>query len=144
MDVLKSAVIVGENAGGKSNFVKSLQYLKTFFKENREVVSSSEYINADYTADFSKMRYIYTAQKFSLSVLINGMIYFYNLELDFLGIKSEKLEIMKKNKTQRQKILMVERTEIEPSLTEIVKSSKKFGFAMIKHEVQCISCGLSI
>ena len=48
-DVLKTAVIVGENAGGKTNFVKSLQYLKTFFKENREVVSSSEYINDEYT-----------------------------------------------------------------------------------------------
>ena len=33
-DVLKSAVIVGENAGGKSNFIKSLQYLKKFFKDN--------------------------------------------------------------------------------------------------------------
>lgn len=27
IDVLKNAVIVGENAGGKSNFVKSLSYL---------------------------------------------------------------------------------------------------------------------
>jgi AAA15 family ATPase/GTPase len=36
-DVLKSAVIVGENAGGKSNFIKSLQYLKKFFKDNQPV-----------------------------------------------------------------------------------------------------------
>ena len=138
VDVLKSAVIVGENAGGKSNFVKSLQYLKTFFKENREVASSTEYINDDYTEDFSRMRYMDTAQKFSLSVLINGTIYFYDLEIDFLGIKSEKLEVLNKNKKQRQKILLVERTEYEPSLTEIVKSPKKFRFSGLKYEVQCI------
>ncbi len=30
IDVLKTAVIVGENAGGKSNFVRSLSYLQSF------------------------------------------------------------------------------------------------------------------
>ena len=138
VDVLKSAVIVGENAGGKSNFVKSLQYLKKFFKENREVVSSSEYLNDEYTADFSKMRYIDTAQKFSLRVLINGTVYFYNLEIDFLGIKFEKLEVLRENKSQRQKILVVERTEVEPSLTDFVKSPKEFKFSTLKYEIQCI------
>ena len=137
-DVLKSAVIVGENAGGKSNFVKSLQYLKTFFKENREVVSSSEYLNDEYTADFSKLTYADTAQKFSLSVLINGTVYFYNLEIDFLGIKFEELEVLKENKKQRQKILLVERTEDEPSLMDFVKSPKEFKFARLRYEVKCI------
>lgn len=138
-DVLKSAVIVGENAGGKSNFVKSLQYLKTFFKENREVVSSSEYLNDEYTADFSKLRYMDTAQKFSLSILINGTVYFYNLEIDFLGIKFEELEVLKENKTKRQKILVVDRTEDEPSLTDFVRSPKEFKFSTLKYEIQCIS-----
>lgn len=31
VDLLKTAVIVGENAGGKSNFVRSLSYLQSFF-----------------------------------------------------------------------------------------------------------------
>lgn len=31
-NVLKTAVIVGENAGGKSNFVRSLAYFQSFFK----------------------------------------------------------------------------------------------------------------
>ncbi len=138
VDVLKSAVIVGENAGGKSNFVKSLQYIKAFFKENREVVSSSEYLTDEYTEDSSKMRYMDTAQKFSLSVLINGTVYFYNLEIDFLGIKFEELEVQKKNKSQRQKILVVDRTEVEPSLTDFVKSPKEFKFSTLKYEIQCI------
>ena len=55
-NVLKSAVIIGENAGGKTNFVKSLQYLKN--KKNWKVESASKYINDDYTEDFSKLRYM--------------------------------------------------------------------------------------
>lgn len=137
-DVLKTAVIVGENAGGKTNFVKSLQYLKTFFKENREVVSSSEYINDEYTADFSKMRYVDTSQKFSLGVLIKGTMYYYDLEIDFLGVKSEKLEVLKENNFKRQPILIVERTEYEPILTDFVKNPKEFKFSTLKYEIQCI------
>lgn len=33
-DLLKSAVIVGENAGGKSNFINSIKYLKSLFITN--------------------------------------------------------------------------------------------------------------
>lgn len=47
-DVLKSAVIVGENSGGKSNLMKSLQYLKNFFKTTQPVVSQAEFLNDDY------------------------------------------------------------------------------------------------
>lgn len=137
-DILKTAVIVGENAGGKTNFVKSLQYLKNFFKENREVVSSSEYINDEYTSDFSKMRYVDTSQKFSLSVLIKGTVYFYKLEIDFLGIKFEKLEVQKKNKSQRQEIFVVERKEYEPSLTDFVRSPQDLIVSTLKYKVQCI------
>jgi len=35
-DVLKTAVIVEENAGVKTNFVKSLQYLKNFLKKTEK------------------------------------------------------------------------------------------------------------
>ena len=33
-DLLKTAVIAGENAGGKSNFIKSLSFLKRLFDSN--------------------------------------------------------------------------------------------------------------
>ena len=36
-EVLKTAVIVGENAGGKSNFVRSLDFLKMYFTVNERV-----------------------------------------------------------------------------------------------------------
>ena len=38
IDLLKTAVIVGENAGGKSNFVRSLFYLQSFFAGTAEPV----------------------------------------------------------------------------------------------------------
>ena len=137
-DVLKTAVIVGENAGGKTNFVKSLQYLKNFFKENRKVESASEYINDDYTEDFSKLTYADTTQKFSLGVLIKGTMYYYDLEIDFLGVKSEKLEVVRSTDNSRKKILVVTRTEKEPLLSDFVKSPNEFKFANLKYEVRCI------
>ena len=137
-DVLKTAVIVGENAGGKTNFVKSLQYLKNFFKENRKVESVTEYINEDYTEDFSKLRYIDTTQKFSLCVLIKSTMYYYDLEIDFLGVKSEQLEVLKSMDNKRKKILVVTRTEKEPLLNDIVKSPNEFKFTDLKYEVRCI------
>ena len=45
-DLLKSAVIVGENAGGKSNFINSLKYLKSLFVTNSQVKSVRPYVNA--------------------------------------------------------------------------------------------------
>ena len=89
-DVLKSAVIVGENAGGKSNFIKSLQYLKNFFKANQSVVSQAESLNDDYTKTDRPLIYADTTQEFSLEVLIDEAIYSYNLTVDFFGIKYEK------------------------------------------------------
>ena len=46
-DLLKTAVIVGENAGGKSNFINGLKYLKSLFDSNMKVQSVNSYINAD-------------------------------------------------------------------------------------------------
>lgn len=43
--VLKDAVIVGENAGGKSNFVRSLNYFKNFFVDSDSANASKNTIN---------------------------------------------------------------------------------------------------
>ena len=77
-DILKSAVIVGENAGGKSNFIKSLKYLKNFFKTNQNVESQFEYVNDDYTKTEYSLDNKNTAQEFSLEVLIDETIYAYS------------------------------------------------------------------
>lgn len=44
-DLLKTAVIVGENAGGKSNFIGSLKFLKSLVDVNSPVQSVGAYVN---------------------------------------------------------------------------------------------------
>ena len=36
-DLLKTAVVVGENAGGKTNFISSLSFFKSLFANNERV-----------------------------------------------------------------------------------------------------------
>ena len=72
-DLLKSAVIVGENAGGKSNFINSLRYLKSLFVTNTQVKSLRPYVNA-----VSLNSEEQPIQKFELCFLAsNKRIYFY-------------------------------------------------------------------
>ena len=137
-DVLKSAVIVGENAGGKSNFIKSLQYLKKFFKDNQSVASNIEYLNDDYTKTKNNLRYCDTLQTFSLEVLIKNDIYAYDLNIDYLGIKYEKLSVQKKGKTQYIPIFIVERSEEDDLLKKPVleKNSGEFNLFKLNFLVQ--------
>ena len=87
-DIFKTAVIVGENAGGKTNFVKSLSYLKSFFKENNFVRSNLDFINDG--KNFGEETIIAdTEQKFFISALIENIKYNYELVIDYLGIKEE-------------------------------------------------------
>ncbi len=45
-DLLKTAVIVGENAGGKSNCIGRLKFLKSLVDVNSQVQSVGAYVNA--------------------------------------------------------------------------------------------------
>ena len=110
-DILKLAVIVGENAGGKSNFIKSLQYLKKFFKDNQVVKSNLEYLNDDYTKTTKNIYYADTLQTFSLEVMIKNEIYAYDLKIDYLGIKYEKLSVQKQGMETYTTIFIVRRSE---------------------------------
>lgn len=88
-DILKSAVIVGENAGGKSNFVKSLEYLKSFFKDGEKVRSYRATINLSNILEKCP-RGSNTCQVFELEALCSDdYIYLYYLEIDFMGIRKE-------------------------------------------------------
>ena len=107
INVLKSAIIIGENAGGKSNFIKSLKYLQSFFKENRQIKSKSEYINDDY----NPLRVCDTLQSFTLSVLIDEVIYDYKLNIDHFGVKYEHLKVNKQTDSKSTPIFIIERTD---------------------------------
>ena len=138
VDVLKSAIIIGENAGGKSNFIKSLQYLKKFFKDNQPVESGIEYLNDDYTKATKNMCYNDTLQKFSLEVLIKNEIYVYDLNIDHWGIKFEKLSVKKEGTEKDTPIFIIERSEEENLLKQpfVDKNSKVFTFSKLHFSIQ--------
>lgn len=93
-DLLKSAVIVGENAGGKSNFINSLRYLKSLFVTNTQVKSLRPYVNAVSLNNDEQ-----PIQKFELCFRAsNKRIYFYELKINDKGIVFEKLQYAKNKK----------------------------------------------
>lgn len=106
-DLLKSAVIVGENAGGKSNFINSLKYLKSLFVTNSQVKSVRPYINA---ASLNEEKN--PVQKFELCFRAeNGKVYVYHLHLNEYGIVYEELQTLKKRNAAAASIYRIERQE---------------------------------
>ena len=85
-NILKFIIIVGENAGGKSNFIKSLSYLQSLFTKNQSVESTLKNIY-DGNNFCNKTKIIDTTQRFFIAVLIDECEYHYELEFDYWGIK---------------------------------------------------------
>lgn len=116
-EILKTAVIVGENAGGKSNFVRSLDYFKSLFKDN-EARTFKGLININ-NIEGNCPRCFNTCSKFEIEVLVNGdCFYLYHLEIDFTGIVKEVLSYKKGYKQKYQQILSVSRTELDYKCNE--------------------------
>lgn len=109
VDVLKTAVIVGENAGGKSNFVRSLSYLQSFFVENETAKAYRNVINSNNNQDFC-LKKNKTLQSFDIEVLVEeNTLYLYHLEVDFVGIVKEVFYFKKQAKNRYKKIFSMER-----------------------------------
>lgn len=104
-DLLKSAVIVGENAGGKSNFINSLKYLKSLFVTNSQVKSVRPYVNA---ASLNNEKN--PTQKFELCFrTLNGKIYVYHLHVNESGIVYEELQSLKKRNAAVSSLFRIEK-----------------------------------
>lgn len=93
-DLLKTAVIVGENAGGKSNFIGSLKFLKSLIDFNSQVQSVGAYVNASsFLTDKNP------EQRFETCFISEKEhIYKYCLGIDSNGITSEGLYKQSKRK----------------------------------------------
>lgn len=112
-DVLKTAVVVGENAGGKSNFISSLDYLQYLFANGSQ---SSGTINANNIKGDCPFD-MELVQEFILKILAeNGQVYLYALKIDAIGVLEETLSIVEKRKKIR--IFHVEREFEETCRTE--------------------------
>ncbi len=89
--ILKCAVLVGENAGGKSNFIYSLQFLKSLFQDNSAVKTVPSNVN-------NSIAISNPVESFSIEILAsNQIIYHYELQIDSSRILSEKLSFLPDN-----------------------------------------------
>ena len=96
--VLKDLVIVGENAGGKSNFVESLGFLRDLFVRMDvechsyiNTINSSNYAIADDDPKSNWLDNSNSTQAFSLEIALDDYTYTYSLTIDGFGILEEKL-----------------------------------------------------
>ena len=114
-DINKVCVIVGENAGGKTNFVNSFIYLQKLFSSNEWVraymstVNSAAYNEAKDSGNAEDNR---LRQLFEMEVLINDRIYLYHLEIDPLGIVCERLNVKKKKTSKYKQVFIYKRKEV--------------------------------
>ena len=86
VDVLKEAFIVGENAGGKTNFVESVGYLQSLFKTTDKPVMQPSTVN-----EALKGRPGGNFQEFNFELVLDGEVFRYELMLDAKGINEERL-----------------------------------------------------
>ena len=84
LKVSKIAVIVGENAGGKTSFMRSLDFFK-YVIESNDSRSKKNLLNG----------YVDNPQSFDIEVLVEDYIYRYKLELDSYGLISEAFLVRK-------------------------------------------------
>ncbi len=110
-DILKTAVIVGENAGGKSNFVRSLEYLQSFVRDNESVKAYRSKIHVN-NIKGKCMKNNHTEQCFDIEIRSkNNYFYKYDLKIDSCGIIKEELSLKNQWKHKYRKVLSVFREE---------------------------------
>ncbi len=87
----KVGVIAGENAGGKTNFIRSIKFIKDVI-EGTAVAKAYKRLCYDYDDS--------NPQGFEIKVIIDNHIYIYKLKLDKIGLLYEELSI--KNKSSKR------------------------------------------
>ncbi|EDT26954.1 ATP-binding protein [Clostridium perfringens] len=92
LKVSKVAVIVGENAGGKTSFMKSLDYFKFIITESTNQYAIKQLCN----------KYNTEEQKFEIELLTENKIYTYILNMDKYSVTKEKLEVRSCNQKKSQ------------------------------------------
>lgn len=124
-ELLKTAVIVGENAGGKSNFINSLKYLKSLFVTNMQVKSIRPYVNA-VSLNIEEN----PVQKFEICFRTEkGKIYIYHLHLNDKGIVYEELQKLKKKNAVVSSVFKVEKVANGVTTLEVPVGVRMSGVA---------------
>lgn len=112
-DVLKTAVVIGENAGGKTNFINSLFFLKSLFENNKVVRAHKGLININHLETPSDEKRC-TIQGFDIQVVGDtGITYHYKLQIDEYCIVSKEFSYKREKNSREKEVLFLERHNID-------------------------------
>lgn len=112
-DILKTAVVIGENAGGKTNFINSLSFLKSLFENNKMVQAYKGFININHLEIPSDEKRD-TLQEFDIQVIGDkGTVYHYNLQIDEYCIVSEEFSYRNEKNSREKSVLFLERGSMD-------------------------------
>ena len=135
--VLKDAVIVGENAGGKSNLVESLMIFRDMLvrmdskcHSYRNTVNSSNVAYEDDGVRKVDVGKSISEQAFSMDIALDECTYTYRLRIDWLGVVGEELSVRLKSKGALQPIYTIERSSVQAcDVCDGFGGCKNFNFA---------------
>ena len=109
---MKVAVVIGENAGGKTNFINSLSYLKSMFEDTKAKHSYRPLINVNNLKSGCPAQ-SNTKQEFDICIIGKSeLIYHYNLQIDEFCIVEEKLTYRSKKSNQEKVVIHVKREQL--------------------------------
>ena len=108
-DVLKTAIIVGENAGGKSNFIEGIQYFKYLFVQNERIQTSLSTLFQLNKLDKNDKDNFEKEQSFEVILASNekNKVFKYILKITGYGITKESLAIQSKKGETFKKVFEV-------------------------------------
>lgn len=126
--ISKIAVIVGENAGGKTSFMRSLDFFKYYIQRD---------INGPVIEDLCFLKKSDVPQWFEIEAIIENRAYVYGIELDNLSIVKEGLYIRKvnQNRDEYEPVFIVER-EIIDAKERKIKNNLSLNNKYIKKDIE--------
>lgn len=126
--ISKVAVIVGENAGGKTSFIRSLDFLKYYIQRD---------INGPMIEDLCFLKKSDVPQLFEIEAIIDKRAYVYGIELDNLSVVKEGLYIGKinQNRNEYEPVFIVER-EITDSKERKIKNNLSLNNNYVKKDIE--------
>lgn len=129
VDVLKTSVIVGENAGGKTNFMQALDYLRSFLFKNTDkpVLPAVNTVFFGNQAGSDNPSSPEMKQEFELEVIASdNCIYSYKLVIDRFGIVEENLFWREAYKRKPIPSFELKRDEVE----ELGEGKKQLSYSI--------------
>ncbi|MCI8366267.1 MAG: ATP-binding protein [Eggerthellaceae bacterium] len=122
---LKDAIIVGENAGGKSNFIESVAYLRDLLvRTDMRPVSRKSLVNSGRLAESAKGDDVDALEQgFSVGIALDNATYTYSLKLAPWGVLSESLE-MKAAKRKPETVIFEALAELQEACADCEKNAE--------------------